>query len=297
MIIVKLMGGLGNQMFQYAAGRRLAQRYNAELKLDLSHLGGNQDGITPRSFDLKHLNITAAIASPREMAEMCRPVPSRIEYLWLWLRQSVGLKKTRPYLLREGQFHFDPELLHAPDNVYMEGYWQSERYFADISSIIRREFACKAPLAGANLELAEMITGCNSVSIHVRRGDYVTSKAASEYHGVCSLDYYRSCIDELAQAVPGLRLFVFSDEPGWAREQLKTGFPTTVVSHNGPEGAHEDLRLMSLCRHNINANSSFSWWGSWLNVNPEKMVFAPKLWFRDANRDTSDLIPQGWRRR
>ena len=297
MIIVKLMGGLGNQMFQYAAARRLAHCRNAELKLDRSYLEGSQDGCTPRSFQLGELNIAAATASSEEITWITMPVRSRMKLLRLRLGRILGLNGAPPTRLRERHFHFDPQILTAPDNVHLEGYWQSERYFADIGDVIRGEFACRAPLSGKNLELAGEIRSCNSVSLHVRRGDYVTSRTTSETHGTCGMDYYLRCIGELAGTLPDLRLFVFSDEPQWAREELKTGLPRVIVDHNGPEGAHDDLRLMSLCRHNIIANSSFSWWGGWLNANPGKIVFAPEKWLTDTSHDTSDVIPASWRKR
>lgn len=295
MIIVRLAGGLGNQMFQYAAGRRLAERHHAELKLDLRELEHPPVGCTPRSFQLDSLDIRAAIALPEEVASLQR----RPGYLWelAWSRLSSRAGMPRPTLLAERHFHFDPRVLAAPDQSYLVGYWQSERYFHEISDTLRREFACKEPLRGENSRLAEAIGGCNSVSIHVRRGDYVTSAASSETHGVCGMDYYHACLEELCRTVPDPHLFLFSDEPEWVVGHFTTGLPTTIVSHNGPESAHEDLRLMSLCRHNIIANSSFSWWGAWLNANPDKLVFAPRLWFRDESYDTRDLIPAGWRLR
>ena len=297
MIVVKLKGGLGNQMFQYAAARRLAHRLGAELKLDLSFLNGSQEGCTPRSFQLGELNIAAAIASAEEIAWITRPVRSRMELFRLRLGSALGLHGAPPTQVRERHFHFDPQLLDAPDNSHLEGYWQSEKYFADIAGILRAEFACTSPLSGKNLEVAEQVRACNSVSVHLRRGDYVTSRVASETHGLCGADYYRSCIEELAQTVPELHLFVFSDEPQRAREELETGLPTVIVDHNGPERAGEDLRLMSLCRHNVIANSSFSWWGAWLNENLDKKVFAPGAWFRDDSYHTDDLLPPAWLQR
>ena len=295
MIIVRLTGGLGNQMFQYAAGRRLALRHHAELKLDLSELEHPPAGCTPRVFQLDSLDIRAGIASPEEVAALYCPAATLWERAWSRLGSMAGI--SRPTLVAERYFHFDPRVLAAPDQSYLMGYWQSEQYFDDIPDTLRREFTCKEPPRGENRRLAEAIGVCNSVSVHVRRGDYVTNPASSETHGLCGMEYYHACVEELCRTVPEPHLFLFSDEPEWVEAHFTTGLPTTIVGHNGPEQAHEDLRLMSLCRHNIIANSSFSWWGAWLNVNPEKLVFAPRLWFRDESYDTRDLIPVCWRQR
>ncbi len=295
MIVVRLAGGLGNQMFQYAAGRRLAQHHKVELKLDLSELENCPAGCTPRTFQLNTLNISAGIASPEEIASTFCLQETLWGLAWSKLRQVVGFP--RATMVTERHFHFDPRVLSAPRQSYLVGYWQSEKYFDEVSDALRREFTCREPLSGENRRVAEAIGACNSVSVHVRRGDYVTNPASSETHGVCGMDYYHPCVEELCRTVPEPHLFLFSDEPEWVEAHFATGLPTTVVGHNGPELAHEDLRLMSLCRHNIIANSSFSWWGAWLNQNHGKIVFAPKKWLRDERHDTSDVVPAAWRKR
>lgn len=180
-----------------------------------------------------------------------------------------------------------------PDNVYLEGYWQSERYFEDIKEIVQKEFTLKTPLEGLNLILAEEIRTVDAVSMHVRRGDYVTDENVSTMHGVCDLEYYRKAVDKVVQTLKDPCFFVFSDDPEWVADNLKLRHPARYISHNSSL-AHEDLRLMSLCRHHIIANSSFSWWGAWLSTCHEKLVIAPNKWFNNFKVDTSDLIPKAW---
>jgi len=294
MIIVKLMGGLGNQMFQYAAGRSLACRHNAGLKLDVSFLESDQKGVAARAYELRHLNISADIATSREVAEMTGCGKSRIETMLARFRQITGLTKLKSNVFLERHFHFNQEFLTASDNTYLEGYWQSEKYFKEIEEIIRREFVVRYPLAGKNLEISELIKSVNSVSIHVRRGDYVTNPETRRTHGICSLEYYLESIKEICKRAPDPHFFVFSDDMEWVRRSLKIDYPVAYVDFNGSDNAYDDLRLMSLCRHNIIANSSFSWWGAWLNSNQGKLVVAPRTWLMDKSHDTSDILPDAW---
>lgn len=294
MIIVKLAGGLGNQMFQYAAARRLSFVHQTDLKLDLSFLMKDRKSVTPREYELGHLNISADIATPAEVARILGSNGGSIGCAVTRLCRRVGLKKPNPRLFMEKHFHFDGALLGAPDDIYLDGYWQSEKYFHEIEEVLRREFTVRYPLSGKNLELAEQIKSAVSVSIHLRRGDYAHDPKIGRYHSVCGMGYYRECIDTIVAKAPEPHFYIFSDEPEWAERNMKLHHPATVVKHNGPRKGHEDLRLMSLCRHHIIANSSFSWWGAWLNGNREKMVLAPETWFNDPDMKTCDLIPNNW---
>ena len=295
MIIVRLSGGLGNQMFQYATGRRLALMRAVPLKLDLRGFGVPLPGDTARSFALDVFRINAEFARPEEVAQLCGLSRSGLVNCASKVKEKLLPLKMR-HCFKERHFHFDPDLLLLGDRVYLDGFWQSERYFSDIRDTILRDFTAIQPLAGKNLELAEQLATVTSVSIHVRRGDYVTNRAALEYHGVCQLEYYRQGIEYIAEKVGKPRLFIFSDDPEWVRKNLHLPYPSTFVDHNGPDRAYEDLRLMSLCSHNIIANSSFSWWGAWLNRNPGKVVVAPSRWFNRQDINTDDLIPPGWLR-
>jgi hypothetical protein len=287
MIITQLFGGLGNQLFQYAIGRALAVKRGTTLKLDTLKLG--KDSL--RTYALNHFAIEAAELTPQEYRELGLPsVPkSRVQRLIARIFDFSSMP-----IIREQGFAFDPSALDAPAHCYLRGYWQSPKYFASIESSIRRELGYRNALTGANLDAADDISRSPAVSVHVRRGDYAASATTNQYHGTCDLEYYLAAEALLCRKVGEPRLFIFSDDPDWVEKNLHFESPTTIVRHNGPERHYEDLRLMTLCKHHIIANSTFSWWSAWLCANPGKIVVAPRNWFRDAGHSTADLIPEDW---
>lgn len=289
MIITKLIGGLGNQMFQYAAGRRLAHALGVELKLDISWFAA-QD---LRTYSLGAFNIQENLAILEEITALTVPKRGIIERALNRILHRPP-KPAPTYIREKKKFHFDPDILNLPDGVYLHGSWQNEKYFADISGIIRREFIVKIPQAGKDKELAELMASCESVSLHIRRGDYVSNAHTNQIHGICDLDYYLRSVEHLTQILNNPHFFIFSDEPERARENLKLPYPITLVDHNDADKNYEDLRLMSQCKHNIIANSTFSWWGAWLNHNSEKTVLAPKGWLKGDDYNPRDLIPDKW---
>lgn len=288
MIIVQLIGGLGNQMFQYAAGRRLAHIHNTELHLDLTRFASD----ALRNYGLDKFRINAKIASPN----LLKQVPfSRQDALRIGIK-NLYCKETGFQYVKEQSFDFNKRVLSLPDNVYLEGYWQSEKYFKDIQGLLEREFSFKDEQNRANRDLTELIHSTESVNLHIRRGDYISNPATNEFHGTCSLDYYHRALEKLTKTVERPHLFIFSDDPEWVWNNLHVAYPSTLVDINGPEKDYEDMRLMSLCNHHIIANSSFSWWGAWLSKYPDKQVYAPKNWFNSSDNDTKDLIPENWHR-
>ncbi len=292
MIITRLIGGLGNQMFQYAVARRLAYTLGTGLKLDVSGYQ-KQRRLTPREYNLSVFNIVKQIASPKEIDSL---KGSSFSLPILHIMEKLTRIKLTPssYINRITETRFDPSILTLPDNVYLEGIWQSEKYFMDIAEIIRKEFTFKNPSVGKNKELSELITSVEAVSIHVRRTDYVHNPQTQQMHGSCGIDYYRRCVEELTKKIKNPHFFIFSDDPAWISTNLKLPYTTTLVTHNQADQGHEDLRLMSQCKHHIIANSSFSWWGAWLNPRSEKIVFAPQRWFKNLSFDSNDIIPSGW---
>ena len=291
MIIIRLTGGLGNQLFQYAAGRRLAQVHGVELKLDITGFS-NPNYRTKRHYELAPFNVVQAFATEDEISKLIQPQPRLLTRLFQRIsRNGERLPKSH---VNEQHFHFDSRILELPDGVYMDGYWQSERYFADTAELIRKEVTFREPPSGRNAELGREITDCQAVSMHVRRGDYVHDEMTHVVHGTCGLDYYARAVDYIASRINIPVFFVFSDDPAWVREHLKLSYPMQIIDYNGPERGYEDMRLMSLCSHHIIANSSFSWWGAWLNPRQDKIVIAPKRWFNNSDADTSDLCPDSW---
>ncbi|MEW6386379.1 MAG: alpha-1,2-fucosyltransferase [Thermodesulfobacteriota bacterium] len=285
MIVVRLLGGLGNQMFQYALGRRLAIKNGVSLKMDIGTLGVELPGGTTRNYGLHAFNIKAHLASPEEIVFR----PSQADDGVSQTGNRTGLKS-----FSERQFNFDPEILNLPDHVYLQGFWQTEKYFKPIEEVIRKDFRVKIPPSEANKRMIDIITGKNSVSLHIRRGDYVWDEKTQQIHGNCSLDYYARAVKLMGEKHRDMHLFVFSDDMGWAKNNFRSDYPLTLVDINDDSHNYEDLRLMSLCQHQIIANSSFSWWGAWLNRNPDKLVIAPRQWFAHTGFNTCDLIPDDW---
>jgi len=203
-------------------------------------------------------------------------------------------RKLRRSIFSERQLRpYDPNILNTPMNVYVDGYWQSEKYFSDVEDIIRREFRFRNEPDDRNRNMAKEISNMESVSVHVRRADYL-SDPKNRIFATCSLEYYNTCAAMITEKVPDAQFYIFSDDSNWVKENLHLDFPATFVTHNDAARAHEDLRLITLCKHHIIANSSFSWWGAWLSANTEKIVLAPRNWFTDPSFDSRDLIPSAW---
>lgn len=290
MIIVRLIGGLGNQMFQYSLGRTLSLKCQSDLYFDISLLEKLLPNVTPRHYELDVFNIKACIAS----SDLLKRVPFLLkDVIRLGIRKRFKGETVFQYV-KEKNPNFHDEILSLPDNVYLDGYWQSEKYFSEIVNIIRKEFSFVSPPSAINQELLKEIGECNSVSMHIRRGDYVSNPKYMEIHGVLEIDYYMQALKLIRKNVKDLHIFVFSDDISWVRSNFKTDLPLHFIDHNGAEKDYEDLRLMSSCKHHIIANSSFSWWGAWLCENPEKIIYAPKKWFNRLNFDEGDLIPDSW---
>lgn len=290
MIIVKVFGGLGNQMFQYALARNLAEKHSTLLKLDLTGF----EEYKLRRYNLQCFHIWEHLATKKEIEDIL-------------YSQNIFTKLKRKTIARFGfkdhknntcivekQFNFDSQILEAPNNVVLDGYWQTEKYFADISDILRREFVVKYQQHPQSQHFANQLQNTESVSLHVRRTDYVQNTLTNQIHGTCNQDYYERAVNYIGERVINPHFFIFSDEPEWTKSNLKLGFPMTIVDCNDASRSYEDLRLMSMCKHNIIANSSFSWWGAWLNPNLNKIVIAPHKWFNDETRNTQDIIPENW---
>jgi len=289
LIIVEIIGGLGNQMFQYAAAQAVAISRGVELKLDVSSF---QNYKYHHGFELKRVfNVAGEIANPAEIRSILGWQNNRYAR-YLTSKSFFSILRSRRKVV-EPSFSYWPKIELVPDNSYLTGYWQSEKYFKRIASKIRNEFTFRQQILGGNLELFNLISEVNSVSLHIRRGDYVTNQNAASIHGVCSIEYYLQAVEYIVNHIENPYFFIFSDDIEWAQSSLSINYPHKFVNENYGVESYNDMRLMSLCKHNIIANSSFSWWGGWLNNNKEKIVIAPKKWFAiEINID--DLIPNDW---
>ncbi len=288
MITIKLAGGLGNQMFQYAFGRSLALRKNTSLQLDTTSLQQGE-GTTSRAYALDTFQIgVPLVAASSAQKSLVNKIRGRLERQFLpYYRRSV--------VVQQGH-RFDPRLFSCHPDAVLEGYWQSERYFADHVDTIRQDFTFKDAPTGKNAEHAALIQRTPAVSVHVRRGDYVSHPLASAVYVALDARYYHRAIAHLATLTgKTFTYFVFSDDPAWVEKHLSIPSPYHLIDNNGPDQAAEDLRLMSLCQHHIIANSSFSWWGAWLNASPNKAVIAPQQWFKAGQGSGDDLVSKTWK--
>jgi len=294
MIIVKLMGGLGNQMFQYAIGRKLALKYNSILKLDCSFLEEkpNNPWYTLRNYELDVFSFEAEFATSDDIKKVYNQKPLFLDYL-----TSKIIGKPIPYyrhsIIKEQGFEYDKNIFRSHKNIMLDGYWQSEKYFKDIAQIICQDFIIKDIPDEYNKNILQIIQSTNSISIHFRRGDYVNHETTNKFHGICSIRYYKTAVEYIKQYVESPVFFVFSDDIDWVKSNFEIDYPIYFIDKNQTK-SYEDLRLMSACKHNIIANSSFSWWAAWLNNYIKKIVISPQNWFNESSLNIRDLIPEMW---
>ena len=278
-IYSRLMGGLGNQLFQYATAYAMAKRADTDLILDIRGLKGKADHIT---FGLQPFKISAKIGEDQNLP------PAREHLVPYTLWRYFG---RNPRQFREKGLGLNPSLLTALDNIYLHGYFQTEKYFQEFTDDLRDEFQLSSEPNDVSEAWLSKIRDAQSVSVHIRRGDYL----GTGMEHVCDADYYQRGIDRLTAQFGGdLSYFIFSNDLDWVRENLH--FDGTAQFVTGNEAAHpsEDLRLMAACNHHIIANSTFSWWGVWLNEKKDKTVIAPKDWFGTYKAENPDLLPESW---
>ena len=283
-VIVGLSGGLGNQLFQFAAGRSLAIRLGCNLALDLTWF----DGQSKRQFALDAYKLSAT--KLRQGTILPRPMRSLVSRSSRRFAKKIhGVK-----VFREAHFNFSNDFNEINEVVFLEGYWQSERYFKDIRSVLISDFALDVDLPIACLHLGKTIINSEAVCLHIRRGDFITERSSLKVYTQCSLEYYRAAVSIIAKEAKNPHIFIFSDDPNWVRDHVSFAYPSTVVDINGQDRPWLDMWLMSKCKYFVIANSTFSWWGAWLSEAENKIVVAPKNWFLRSDIDTSDLIPSDW---
>lgn len=289
MIISFLSGGLGNQLFQYAMGKSISVRKNEDLFFDIQSFTWDQ----LRSYELNKIGICYPIASSEEVNHIKNLPKSLLESLISKFGKNIPYYKKS--FIKEADFQFDVNFRDFRSrNVYFEGYWQSENYFKDIRSHLLNEIKFDNLTLKSDYYKNIIDSHSQSVSIHVRRGDYATNPDTTNFHGLMKKTYYLQAIQLLSSKLENPYFFVFSDD----KEFVKTMFEgvDNIEFIEGLTYDYEDLYLMSLCKNQIIANSSFSWWGAWLNQNENKQVIAPKQWFQDElmQSKTTDLIPSLW---
>ncbi len=300
MIIVRLTGGLGNQMFQYAAGLALASHRRTVLKVDVSwfretdewadHGRYALDGfLLPAQFSTEDENLRAK-GVPLTRSERFSLAIAR----FLHFRQYEHRLHFTSLLHRPDSLRFNPGFFSLPDGTYLDGLFQSELFFLPASAQVRRHFSFRFPLSALAKSILADIQSGPSAFVHVRRGDYITDPRFRREIGILSARYYRAAIERLTTLHPGVKLHAFSDDPSGAAEFLKDIAGLSIVDPQRQLGVHETLQLMAACGHGIVANSSFSWWAAWLIENPGKLVIAPTPWYVASTHDTTDLVPAAW---
>lgn len=284
MIIIGLKGGIGNQLFQYAFGRHLALRNNTELQFDTGGLQrANEIGNIYRDFSLPTFNIPIVEASRTDILRLKYPY-GPLSKVWRLFKGKV---------LNEYDITYHEHLLAIRGEYYGDGYYQSPRYFDAIRPTLLADLTLKNPFSLNAAVIAIQMSATTAVSLHVRRGDYATNPRVMYEYGTCSADYYRKAMRHIEETTDkSVTYFVFSDDIAWVKANLPVGSNTVYVEDPTISDV-ESLILMSMCTHNIIANSSYSWWGAWLNQHPEKIVVAPTPWFEHQPTDP-DLIPKDW---
>lgn len=267
-------------------GSMLASNNQCGLKLDLS----TYENYEWHEYSLAPFAIAAKIAGARECTV------SKGKNLSVLNRILRKLTNTRSTIIIEQSLFCDSRYLNFKGSAYVTGYWQSEKYFKGIENKIREDLQIRIEPSASNKVLLDKIRSANAVSLHIRRGNFVQIDFVNKVHGTCSMDYYQKAVDLISEKISNPVFYIFSDDIPWAKQYLSLNFETVFVDINDAKTDYEDMRLMSNCKHHILANSTFSWWGAWLNPSKEKIVVAPKIWFADEklNSETADLIPEEW---
>ena len=289
MVITKLKGGLGNQLFQYAAGFALAKKQDASFKIDVSGYESMPSrSQTIRKLDIQDFSITAPLASKPEIVNLKYPngMISKI---------SRAIEKK---VLKRHYIDWHPNVLHKTGNIYLDGYFQSEKYFESEVAAIFSQFTLRQQWLDPIKSIEEYIVqDICSVSLHIRRGDYADDQKVRRHFLVCNANYYQRAIYYLLDRVPNSNFYIFSDDVKWVKQSLVLpGNVRFISSEKGDVNTlrpSQELILMSKCRHHILSNSSFSWWGAYLNKTTSKLVLAPDIW-NNGYVAQPNILPESW---
>ena len=279
-IRIKLTGGLGNQMFQFAIGFAIAKKNDVRLSLDLNYINRRQ---LFNGFELeKVFNIYSKVSF----------LNKALSFQSINFKEILNKIDVTFYNFKEPHFHYTSKILNIPKHSFLDGYWQSELYFKHYSKEIKKIFNFSDKLDEQNELISNDINQSNSISIHIRRGDFLLKR--NDNHYINLKEYYLKAINESSKFFKNPKYFIFTDDPSWVTDNFVLDHSYFIVAVNQGAKSFYDMHLMSLCKSNIIANSSFSWWGAWLNNNKDKIIYAPKDWFKDKSISTDDLIPNSW---
>ncbi|WP_114327494.1 alpha-1,2-fucosyltransferase [Candidatus Colwellia aromaticivorans] len=287
MKIVRICGGFGNQLFQYAFFLAIKEKFNETVKLDAFDM---ESYALHNGFELERifkLNADYCTMAEKKQYQGTKNIFTKL---------TKEVRKHIPFIntsyIKEKKHHhftFQPENFGTVDtDIYYRGPWQSPLYFDDVEHVLREHLVFPEFSDAKSIALCEDIQGQETVAIHIRRGDYLKHKALG---GICDLPYYENAIEKIETLVDNPLYVVFSDDIEWCKENIKVK-NARFVDWNSGEQSFQDMHLMSLCKHNIIANSSFSWWGAWLNANLNKIVIAPNKWIHYT--DASGILPEQW---
>lgn len=302
MIIVRLLGGLGNQMFQYAAGLALAERHRTTLKLDVSWFRLDPQFEAHNRYALSCFNITEQFATAEEIRRQQGIALARSERWLSSLARRLRLNQLASLHHHPGSWHIenratgDPGFFHLPDGVYLDGMFQSEQFFAPVSDLLRLHFSCRYPALPAVDAMAARIRSGPSIALHFRRGDYQRNPDFARQMGIVGPDYYHRALQLLLERSPHATAYIFSDDIEAVAREFQPDCPHEFVRCVAPWHPWDKIRLMSMCDHIAVANSTFSWWAAWLNPSPTKLVLAPDPWFTAGSNNNHDIIPSAWQR-
>lgn len=277
-VIIRLSGGVGNQMFQWALGKMIEETTDMEVYFD--------------KIDAKPYQLNIFKTEPKFIEDSSTRL--KLDIIWA-LRGILNWQSFLGFTLySEKQFNFDRGINKIRRNSYINGFFQSELYFKSVEQKVRENLQFDAPLEGQNQSFASQLYSLNSIGVHILSDNYTRLGKYKKKYAKCSPEYYQNAVEHIAKINPNPTVIVFSDDINWAKQNIKFKYKTIFVSHNKGKKSYEDLRLMSLCTHNVISNSSFAWWGAWLNNNSQKIVVAPEKWFNDDKIIQSDVIPSSW---
>jgi len=290
MFIVKIQGGLGNQLFQYAIGLELSKNNECEFYLDTKWFE-NKNNDTSRNFMLDKFKINYKIATDYQINKFINH-SSLFNKIIDRAKNYFYPLKFRKYIF-EIENNFEPKILQLKDNFYLDGTWMNENYFISVANDVRKLYTNRPQLNNYYEQIENLINTTNSVCVHIRRGDYANNPNTLKYHGLTSLEYYENTISFMSKKIDNPQFYFFSDDIDWVKINFKNTPNSIFVSSEFNESDLQEFYLMTICKNQIIANSTFSWWAAWLNSNPSKLICAPKRW-SSVVLDSKCLIPDNW---